>query len=105
MIILTPAQANEVRGLTVRGHALVPRLLADGNFALPDAVLSDPYHAVRHAYLKDNGTIVPDESIEKGSSGGIDSPIVGSDWEQSATKIAKYAYSKDWPVGEKIVIP
>ena len=43
-IILTKVQANQVRGLTVQGHALCPLLLADRNFAINANVLNDLYH-------------------------------------------------------------
>lgn len=51
MIILTPEQADQVRGTTAPGHALDPMALLDGSFALPEAVLSDPAHGVHHALL------------------------------------------------------
>lgn len=52
MIILTQAQADQVRGATASGHALDPIALADGvTFVLPEAVLTDPAHAVHHSLL------------------------------------------------------
>lgn len=44
-IVLTAAQADQVRGLTKKGHALAPAPLNDGTFALPMSVLDDPAHA------------------------------------------------------------
>lgn len=52
MIILNQAQADQVRGPTVEGYELNPIALTDGEtFVLPEAVLSDPAHALRHAFL------------------------------------------------------
>lgn len=51
MLILDPATAATVTGPTVNGAELEPRLLADGDFALPDRVLTDPNHAQHHALL------------------------------------------------------
>lgn len=52
MIILTQAQAEHVTGPTSPGAALHPVALANGTeWVLPVAVLSDPAHAMHHAYL------------------------------------------------------
>ncbi|MCJ8143877.1 hypothetical protein MKI84_13210 [Ancylobacter sp. A5.8] len=52
MIILTENQAEAVRGATAPGAALDPIPLADGvSWVLPEAVLADPAHALRHATL------------------------------------------------------
>lgn len=52
MIILTEQQADAVRGPTAPGAALDPIPLADGmSWVLPEAVLVDPAHATRHAWL------------------------------------------------------
>jgi len=51
MIILTQEQAQEVRGVSSEGAGLDPRQLLGGEFALPEAVLSDPAHAEKHEYL------------------------------------------------------
>lgn len=51
-IILTAAQAEEVRGPTAPGAALEPALLADGvTYALPASILDDPAHVEWHAFL------------------------------------------------------
>lgn len=51
MIILTPSEADQVRGPT-NGGALDPIPLADGvTYVLPEAVLTDPAHAQHHAFL------------------------------------------------------
>lgn len=45
-LLLTPAQAAQVRGPSAPGAALEPCLLADGvTLVLPAAVLDDPAHA------------------------------------------------------------
>jgi hypothetical protein len=52
MIILTAQEAVLVDGPSKDGHAkLEPRALADGTFALPEAVLDDVAHAAHHALL------------------------------------------------------
>ncbi|MBZ9975470.1 hypothetical protein [Mesorhizobium sp. BR-1-1-10] len=51
MIILTAQQADHVRGPTGNGAALDPRELPDGVFILPEAVLTDPNHAMHHDFL------------------------------------------------------
>lgn len=52
LIILTPEQADQVRGPSVNGAAaLEPRETANGNFVLPDLVLSDPAHESHHVFL------------------------------------------------------
>ena len=50
-LILTPEQADSVRGETSPGFALSPVELADGTFMLPDRVLSDPAHESKWAAL------------------------------------------------------
>lgn len=53
MIILTAAQATQVRGIspTVPSAGLWPVPLTDGTFMLPEAVLTDPAHADVKALL------------------------------------------------------
>ncbi len=51
MILLTPTEAEEVRGDTMPGHALRPIPLKSGDFILPVAVLDDPMHAEHHDFL------------------------------------------------------
>ncbi len=51
-LILTATQAQALAGPTADGAALAPMALADGmTFVLPQAVMSDPAHAPRHAAL------------------------------------------------------
>jgi hypothetical protein len=106
MIILTADEANKVRGQTVPGAALAPTPLADGTFALPEAVLSSPAHQVHHTYLRGLPT-VPDESIRPGEPSDPNdpsSPIINSDYETDPAIVAKYMYESSWPPGELIVI-
>lgn len=50
-IVMSAAQAAGVAGTSTAGHALDPRPLADGRFALPTRVLRDPAHAAKHPAL------------------------------------------------------
>jgi hypothetical protein len=50
-IILTIAEANQVRMLTVAGHACAPVPLKDGTLILPIELLDDPYHASHRDFL------------------------------------------------------
>lgn len=106
MLILTPADADLVRGLTVPGHALAPKPLADGTLALPEACLNDPYHAARHAVLI-TLDIKPDSQIRPGTPstpGDPNSPVIGSDWEQNATKVAACTYQSSWKAGQLVAV-
>lgn len=69
-IVLTSAEADQVRGVTTPGHELKPVLLNDGNYALPDRVLTDPAHAEHHAFLSGlpTRTIVYDALVLNGDS-------------------------------------
>jgi hypothetical protein len=51
IIILTPEQAEAVRGPTGPVTALAPVQLPDARWCLSAAVLADPAHAVHHALL------------------------------------------------------
>lgn len=50
-LILTKAQAEAVRGVSVPGHALEPVECEDGTFVLPDRVLNDPHHSIKKTAL------------------------------------------------------
>ncbi len=50
-LILTAAEADQVRGETVPGHTIEPHLLKDGTYALTTVVCADPHHASKHAFL------------------------------------------------------
>jgi hypothetical protein len=51
-IVLTPADADQVRMLTVVGHACAPVPLKNGTLILPIELLADPFHAVHKAFLE-----------------------------------------------------
>jgi hypothetical protein len=52
VIVLTQAQANAVRGITVAGHAIEPVQLDNTpRFILGEEVLSDPKHITKRANL------------------------------------------------------
>ena len=52
MMILTPGQANQVRGQSTPTAAIEPVLLSDGKYLLGGEVLSDPAHAAHKAFLQ-----------------------------------------------------
>lgn len=113
MIILTAAQANQVRGLTALGHALAPRPFVpsgasnaalNGKFGLPNACLVDEFHANRKPVLQ-ACLFIADAQIHEGTPGpNPGDPPVGSDWETDPVITAKYAYNSSWPPGQIIVI-
>lgn len=86
MIILTASEANQVRGLTTKGHALAPRPLANGTFALPVAVLNDPAHASKWAFLNTLPILSP-----------------GS-WSVDSLVNVANTYSPTWPEGQLITV-
>lgn len=88
MIILTKEQADNVRGLTKRGHALAPRLLADGTYALPERCKDDPEHAVHSAFLK----ALPTRAV------------LEAEWETDPVKTESSDFKADWRPGEKVVV-
>lgn len=52
LLILTPVQADQVRGPSADGTAaLEPRVLLNGDFILPARVLDDPAHSEHYALL------------------------------------------------------
>ena len=68
MIILTEAQVKELgiiddKGLinTSPGHAIAPVPLKDGTYALPERVLQDNAHKLKHDFLKTK----PKRTVEK----------------------------------------
>ena len=63
MILLTVAEADQVRGPTAPMHALAPKELKDGDFVLPVEVLDDPAHEQHHAFLN-TLPIIADPPIE-----------------------------------------
>lgn len=106
MIILTKLQANLMRGLTMAGHALAPRPMANGKFALPESVLSDPAHA-RFRPILNALPKIPDSSIEEGvreNPDDLNSPIIGSDWEQNPEAVKRFSFRPDWKPGETVEV-
>lgn len=106
MIVLTPAQANRVRGLSVLGSALVPFPLANGNYVLPETVLTDPAHERLWPALNALPK-VPDESVRAGVPQNPNdplSPVINSDYEQDPVKRGRAAFRPDWKPGETVVI-
>jgi hypothetical protein len=108
MIILQDTDADQVRGQTTAGHALAPRPLNDGTFALPDACKTDPFHSDHAAFLA-TLPMVADNTINPGTQADINSPIVGSDWMQPDSDIhisilSANTYSSDWSVGMPVSI-
>jgi hypothetical protein len=116
MIILTEAQANNVRGLTISGHALAPRPFVlsgaslaalNGRFGLPEAVVDDAAHELHSAFLGSLPSL-PDNLIQKGTPTEGPPGIytwAGSDWEQDHARCVKYAFSESWVPGVIVVIP
>ncbi len=110
MIILTTTQADQVRGLTVPGHALAPRSFASstifgGQFALPESCITDPAHSTFSAFLASLPRVA-DSLIHPGTlsvSSNPDSPLVNSDWMQSTLQAA-FTYQSSWPVARRIQI-
>jgi hypothetical protein len=108
MIILTPTQANGVRGLTVSGHALAPRPfvasgaarpVCNGNFGLPEECLADEYHLARRIEMAGLPTLpsafIPEQDwiiiTETSSQADID-------------LVLQSTYSTSWPEGELIIV-
>lgn len=60
-IILNSAEADRVRGPTTPPAALDPIERQGSTFILPVAVLSDPAHAMHHAFLEALPTLTPDD--------------------------------------------
>lgn len=106
MIILTASDANQVRGLTVPGHALAPSPLIDGTFALPEITLNDPYHVIHKAFLS-TLDIRLDSTIRPGTltiPGDPNSPIINSDWSQDRTLLKACTYKSSWRAGELVTV-
>jgi hypothetical protein len=114
MIVMTKAQANQVRGHHVDGHALAPRPFKNdnsvpskfkGRFALPEEVLTNPFY--QHLWNQmSNWATVPDTDINQ----GVWDPLTKAwttepDWETDPALLAPHEYSGDWPVGQIIVVP
>lgn len=73
MILLTPAEADQVRGLSTPWAALQPRELTDGNFILPLSVLTDPAHAAKAEFLRSLPIVTPKVYVAKlAKDAGVD---------------------------------
>jgi hypothetical protein len=108
MIIMTPTQANGVRGLTVIGHAIAPkpfvasgaaRPVCNGNFGLPEETLTDEHHLLRRIELAGLPTLpsglIPEQdwlTITETSS------------QADKDLVSQSTYSSSWPVGELIIV-
>lgn len=62
MIILTLEQKEVVEGVSNRYAGLFPVPLKDGNYILPERVLSDPNHSEKWAFLATLPTRVVNET-------------------------------------------
>lgn len=99
MIILNRLQANIVRGLVDPAHALVPMPLSNRQFALPEAVLDDPAYAKFHDFL---ARLPTNPSIRLGTWQG--DTLIDTDFEQDPVRKRRFAFSRDWKVGDAIAI-
>lgn len=100
-IILTAGEADKVRGLSLKGHALAPFPLKDGTLALPLSVIDDPAHAALAALLKG----LPTRDVDEGTPGAT--PVaarVGGEFDTDPVAIDKYAYKSTWRVGELVIV-
>jgi hypothetical protein len=70
MILLTSAEADEVRGDTEPGHALEPVKLKSGDFVLPPEVIDDPMHAEHHDFLNSLPLIADPDPEDYYNAGG-----------------------------------
>lgn len=96
-IVLTAAQADQVRGITTKGHALAPAALKDGTFYLPIDVLTDPAHASMASILG----ALPTREIDLGRPGPFAGSIaIGGEVATDPVLIDKYAYKRNWTVGK-----
>lgn len=86
LIVLTADDADNVRGLTILGHALAPRPLSDGRFALGKSVLTDPAHLEIRSFL--TGLPLVD--------------VAENEWETNPVQIDKHDFKHNWKVGEKV---
>lgn len=66
MLVLTTDQALNCLGRSVRGNALLPRLMTNGRMAVPEGAATDPAHAAVSAVLAEG-------SVEAVTSGEFES--------------------------------
>lgn len=106
MIILEAADANRIRGLVFDGHALAPRPLVTGQYALSDAVLTDPVYMRNQALITFLASLpqVPNDRIKNGTSEYSGGPVTGSDWSQDPALLARTTYQSTWVRGQTVVV-
>ena len=105
MLVLTKADADQVRGLTVRGHALAPVALKDGTFVLPMACAGDPYHAARHAVLASLDVMNDPAPGTHMTPDDPTSPIIGGDYSQDDVVLQACTYTEAWQPGVLQIAP
>jgi hypothetical protein len=99
MIILTADEADQVRGISIKGHALAPAPLVDGTFAIPEECSDDPAHATHHALLASFPTreVATEEYlVAKVSDGTL------TDVERDLLEASEF--KPDWSIGETITV-
>ena len=114
MIILSRTDANQVRGLTLRGAALAPRPFRSGSpnvnvagkFGLPEAVLNDPAHNSHVAFLATLPT-VRDENINNGTPSSVAGTFLDTgDWCSESSIVRPSTFNPDtWVPGQLISAP
>jgi len=104
--VLTPTEADAVRGLTVNGHAIAPRPFVasgasrpvmDGNFAVPEEVILDDYHLARRAAMIGLPTV----------PAALDTDWLTTDLtipSRTLTFLQQCTFSPSWPVGQTIAV-
>jgi hypothetical protein len=101
VITMQSSQADQVRGLTVIGHALAPVPTLSNILVLPFECASDPFHADRQALLQS----FPHFTLASSNL----QPVPSSDgfvtWPSSMqTFVADCTYRSSWPVGQTIAV-
>lgn len=105
MIILTAGEANQVRGLTIKGHAMAPVPLLDGTFALPDECLADPAHARHRGLLR--GLALRDVDAAEYLSSKSANEAIGKPSELTAADarlLAGCTYKSGWREGQAVEV-
>src|SRR5262245_47305782 len=91
-IILTIEDANQVRMLTVAGHACAPVPLKDGTLILPIRLLNDPHHVRHRNFL----ATLPQRSDVWNTE--------LADGEQYPDEVQACTYDSSWKKGEAVVV-
>lgn len=102
MIVLTAAEANQVRGLTIRGHALAPVPLTDGAYVLPEECLADIAHARHRSTLGAlaRRSVTAGEYLHSKALEGEPSTLTPPE----AVRLAACQYGFRWVAGEAVVV-